>query len=227
MLVVFDVDGTLTLTSEINRDAFAQAFEDAFGRPLPAPISPGWAGYPRVSASGALLDAAQRALGREPHPDEVEAVRERFMEHLMTLLYTRKAPLEVPGAIEALRRLRLGGHHVALASGDWWAGAEVKLERAGFEVDDLPAASADDAPERDAIIEAAIGRAGGRGAHPHVVYVGDGPWDVTAARQAGLAVLGVDPRGTRRLDPLGVEVIPDFSDYFAFEAHLMQALLHQ
>lgn len=222
MRVVFDVDGTLTLTSEINRDALAQAFLEVFGVPLP---SQDWSGYPRVSASGLLLDAAQRALERPPTQDETRRVQAAFMEHLMTVLFTRKAPLEVPGAVDAVRRLQQAGHTVALASGDWRAGMEVKLERAGFEIDGLPIASADDAPERDAIIAEAVARAGGPDGY--TVYVGDGPWDIGAAQALGFAVVGVDPDATGRLDALGIEVVPDFVDYFAFEAHLMQAFLRK
>lgn len=223
MLVIFDVDGTLTLTSELNARAFSRAFEDVLGSPLP---SRDWSEYPRVSATGLLEDAAVRALGRAPTDEERRAVRDRTIELLATALFSLKESLEVPGAVRAVNRLRAHGHAVALASGDWRESVEVKLERAGFDIDDLPLAAADDALAREDIIALAYARAGGREAHPHVVYVGDEPWDLSAARAIGLAVLGVCPDGNdRKLREAGVEdTVRNFEDFQLFEAHLQSAL---
>ncbi|MCA9554659.1 MAG: HAD family hydrolase [Myxococcales bacterium] len=222
MLVIFDVDGTLTRTSDLNRRALAQAFELALGVPLP---SQDWSEYPRVSASGLVEDGARRALGRPCTDEERAAVRDRFVELVATALFSLKDPLEVPGAVRAFERLRRGGHAVALAAGDWRESAEIKLERAGFELAGIPMASADDALGRGEIIALALARAGGREAHPHVVYVGDGVWDVLAARDLGLAVVGVDRSGQAGLRDAGVQdVLPSFEDYLFFESHLMRAL---
>lgn len=220
--MIFDVDGTLTRTSELNGRAFSQAFEEVLGQPLP---SQDWADYPRVSATGLLEDGARRALGREPSEDERAAVRSRFIELLANHLFSLKESLEMPGAVRAFDRLQRSQHAVALATGDWRESAEIKLERAGFEIEGLPMAAADDGLARETIIDKAWQRAGGPQQHPHVVYVGDGVWDLGAARRLGLAVVGVSPHGDTRLREAGVQnIIPDFVDYHLFESHLMNAL---
>lgn len=222
VLVIFDVDGTLTRTSDLNVRAFTRAFEDVLGAPLP---SQDWSQYPRVSATGLFEDACHRVLGRDPHDEERAGIRARTIELLAIALFSLKDSLEVPGAVHAVARLTSGPHAVALATGDWRESAEIKLERAGFEIEGLPLATADDALAREDIIRLAYQRAGAT-THPHVVYVGDGPWDLEAARSLGFAVVGVAPDGQDgRLREAGVQdIIRDFGDYHLFEAHLMTAL---
>lgn len=223
MLVIFDVDGTLTRTSELTSRAFAQAFEEVFGAPLP---SRDWSEYPRVSAAGLLEDACEWVFGRPPRDEERVGVRDRAIELVATSLFSLKDSLEVPGAARAFERLRRSGHAVALASDDWRETVELELERAGFELEGVPLASADDALAREDIIAHAWAMAGGEATHPHVVYVGDEVWDLGAARRLGLAVVGVSVDGhDERLREAGVEdVVRDFEDYGLFEAHLMAAL---
>lgn len=220
MLVIFDIDGTLTRTSEVNARAFGQAFEDVFEVPLP---SRNWSDYPRVSASGLLEDAAQRALHRLPTAPERAALKERCIELVCTYLFSVKDSLEMPGARRALARLQDGGHAIALATGDWRQSAEFKLERAGFEVEGIAMASADDASARGEIIRCAQGRAGAN--HGPTVYVGDELWDLNAAQALGLAVVGLSANNSERLREGGIpDTIPDFEDFSLFETHLMSAL---
>ena len=223
MLVIFDVDGTLTRTSALNGRALARAFEETLQTPMP---SRDWADYPRVSATGLLEDAAQRALDRPPTEPERAAVRARYVELVATTLFSMKERLEVPGAVQALDRLRAAGHAVALATGDWRESAQIKLERDGFDVDDVPLAAADDALAREDIIRAAYQASGGADVHPHVVYVGDEVWDLSAARSLGLAIVGLSADGQdARLREAGVQdILRDFEDFYLFESHLMHAL---
>jgi len=49
MLVVFDVDGTLVRTVELDAALYARAFAETVGRPLP---SVDWTSYRRVTDRG-------------------------------------------------------------------------------------------------------------------------------------------------------------------------------
>jgi phosphoglycolate phosphatase-like HAD superfamily hydrolase len=72
--------------------------------------------------------------------------------------------------------------------------ASFKLASAGLPVDAFPWASADDAYDRVEILRTAIQRAGrhyGQDAFEKVVYVGDGVWDVRAAKTLGIGFLGL------------------------------------
>ena len=107
--------------------------------------------------------------------------------------------------------------HVTIATGGWNGSARFKLASAGLSVDGIPWASADDAIDRVDILRKAIQRAGlhyGQDAFEKVVYIGDGVWDVRAAKSLGIGFLGL-AAGVKagRLVGEGAScVLPDFSD---------------
>src|SRR5262245_4510532 len=127
------------------------------------------------------------------------------------------------GASAMLARLRADGHAVAFATGCWEASAHLKLSRSLIEVADCAVVACDDEPDRVAILRSAMKRValdGGR-----VVYVGDGPWDVQAAKSLQLPFVGIDHDKRGRLRGLGVgSVLLDFRDYGAFLGALVRAL---
>jgi phosphoglycolate phosphatase-like HAD superfamily hydrolase len=82
--------------------------------------------------------------------------------------------------------------------------------------DDYPAASADDALDRESIMMLSTQRAAERYGESFActVYVGDGVWDARACRSVGIPFIGIG-RGSRatRLSAEGaVRVFRDFSD---------------
>jgi len=89
------------------------------------------------------------------------------------------------------------------------------MASAGLCYDDYPAASSDDAPDRESIIRLSMRRAAERyGRFSDAVYVGDGVWDARACRSVGIPFIGVatDGRGARLAAEGAVCVFSDFSD---------------
>jgi phosphoglycolate phosphatase-like HAD superfamily hydrolase len=86
--------------------------------------------------------------------------------------------------------------------------------------DDYPAASADDAADRESIIKLALGRACGPTdqSSPGAIYIGDGVWDVRACYKAAIPFLGIAVGAQKeKLAAAGaVHVLPDFSDQDRF-----------
>jgi phosphoglycolate phosphatase-like HAD superfamily hydrolase len=219
-LVVFDVDGTLTRSTELDALALDRAFRASFGAPLP---STDWTDYPHATDSGIGAEAARRVLGRDASVTELERLETTFLALLASAL-DDSPDLAVPGAHRALRRLREQGYAIAIATGCWRASAELKLERAGLLDPTIPMATADDAVAREAILELAVRRAGGR--MERTVYVGDGLWDLRASRAHAMPFIGVDSQGTGILARAGAaHCIVDYTDYPAFEAMVRRALL--
>jgi phosphoglycolate phosphatase-like HAD superfamily hydrolase len=204
-LIVFDVDGTLTRTNEADGRCFAQAISEQ----LRAEIDTDWSSYRLVTDPGIAVECFERHVGRPPRPEELAALRARYL----SLLAEHGPYTEIPGASALLRHLRgQSGAAVAIATGAWHDCALLKLAGAGIAVDGIPMASADDSPARAEILLLAARRAGG--AFDRITYVGDGVWDVPAARAAGFEFLGVsgDSDG-RRLKAAGAtRILPDFRD---------------
>lgn len=215
-LVIFDIDGTLTRTAEVDEVCYVRAFEEELGW---TGISTEWAGYPSCTDEAIALEIFARHGGRPPRDGEIDRVRRRFLSLLEAAL-AEDTFTEIPGAGEALRRLQSDPcFRVALATGAWESSARLKLRTAGLEVDGIPFASSDDHPHREEIVRRAIARAeAGNGPFESIVSVGDGVWDVRTARALGIGFVGIGSgERAERLRREGAErVFEDFRDWEAF-----------
>ena len=213
-LAVFDVDGTLTDTTKVDAVCFLRTFAEELGITLHSD----WIDYTSPTDSGITLQAFQERFGRSPSADEVAALRRRFVGLLEQSF--RDAPdgcRAVPGAPALLDRLRATpGWEVAIATGCWKASALLKLRNAAVNVDDVPAAFADDAATRDDILTLAVARSRERYGHDfeRVVYVGDGVWDVRTAMRLNVPFVGVgrDEHAARLRREGATHVVPDLTD---------------
>jgi phosphoglycolate phosphatase-like HAD superfamily hydrolase len=211
--VMFDIDGTLTETMKVDEECFVRSFKDVFGF---ADIDTDWSQYPRTTDSGIFHDVFTSRTGRSPTAQEVSQFRRHFIQ-LLTAASSQSPFAPVAGADRLLSRLAHGApYRVALATGGWRDSARLKMASAGMCFDDHPAASADDALDRESIMRLSRQRAAERyrEAFACTVYVGDGVWDARACRSVGIPFIGIGTgsRATRLSTEGAVCVFPDFSD---------------
>lgn len=222
-LAMFDIDGTLTQSYLVDGACFVRALDDVFGF---REICDDWSVYPHCTDSGILAVIFQERRGRPPTSDEIAA----FQSQLVSLLAT--AALESPirpvdGAREMLELLSESPDWaVALASGAWETSARLKMASANLCFSHLPAAFADNAMQREAIMQASLERAlklHGRETFDAVVYVGDGIWDARACRALGWPFIGIASDAAKAARLLGEgakRVFPHFLQVEAFQATL-------
>ena len=205
-LAIFDVDGTLTSTNEVDEICFVRAFAEAHDI---TGFDTNWDGYRHTTDSGITFQIFQDRFGRSAKPDELLAA--------------------VSGSTKMLARLRQEPEWtVAVATGCWQVSAQLKLEAANLTLNGFPLASAELGFSREEILQAAIERAG---AHyqqisfDRVVSIGDAPWDVRAARNLELNFVGVGSgeRASLLSDAGASYVIKDYQDYDLFLQYLDSA----
>lgn len=186
--VIFDIDDTLLHSMDADDRLYRQAVRDVLGE---VRFRASLADYTHVSDTGILrellddngVEDAERCFG---------VVRERFLASLERHVSEHGPFREIDGARAMLGRLgQSGAHGVALATGCWRPSAELKLKTAGFELDGLPLATADDAVERVAIMRHALAALGDD--FESVTYYGDGVWDRQACRELGWTFVPVGP----------------------------------
>ena len=212
-LVMFDIDGTLTEARKVDGECFVRSFMNVFGF---ADIDTVWPQYPHTTDSGIFDDVFTSRMGRSPTAQDVS----RFSQHFIQLLAaaSSQSPFApVAGVDKLLSRLAQGGSHpVSLATGGWRDSARLKMASAGMCFDDHPAASADDALDRESIMRLSRQRAAERygGSLACTVYVGDGVWDARPSRNIGIPFIGIGTgsRATRLTAEGAVWVFPDFCD---------------
>lgn len=216
-LAIFDIDGTLTETNSVDSVCFVQAMADAHSI---KGMSTDWGAYAHTTDSFITRELLRERFGRAPDDGEVSKFTRRFVS-LLEDRRSKDASLfkEVGGASAALGRLRREpGWALAVASGCWRDSGLLKLRAAGLELEDVPAAFAEDGLSREEILLSAVAlarEAYGREGFERVVSLGDGLWDVRAAQNLGFAFVGV-ARGARarRLRAAGAShVLGDFTDY--------------
>ena len=218
-LVLLDIDGTLTLSYEYDRDIFGAAIGEELGLP---PVDADLNEYVDKTSLGVTMEAIQRLSGRSPEQSEIEQVKLNVLGRLNDMY--RESPRvfsEVPGASIFLERLRKNNEgRIAIATGCWHSEALFKLQASGLNVDGIPMATSDDSKNRIKIMEIAVRKAGdyyGCSGFERVVYVGDGPWDLQTSRSLGYRFIGVGPRVQEMKD---IESFPWHQDFMDIEAVL-------
>jgi HAD superfamily hydrolase (TIGR01509 family) len=181
--VILDVDGTLVDSNRLHARAWIDAFTEAG-------LDAG--GVDRVQrligmGSDKLLPAAvgvdsESELGKRLSERRGEHFRQRYLDRVRA----------IPGSRELPAAVRDRGLGVAVASSAKPDELRLLLERAGAAWLAELATSADEVdrskPDPD-VVQAALGRLGLEGRE--ALMIGDTPYDVEAARKAGVPLVGV------------------------------------
>ena len=204
-IALFDIDGTLTESNEIDSICFADAFRDVFG----VELDTDWDSYLHTTDRGIVMEALRRLHGRDADAREIALHRARFVQLLAERMTELK---EVPGAAAFIAQVQARDWRVVLCTGAWSDSARLKLLRAGLPTG-LPVASCDDDVAREGILRRGIALAGGSKSDV-IVSFGDAPWDARAAANRQLPFIGI--AAGARAESLrrsgAAEVFADFED---------------
>lgn len=205
-LIIFDIDGTLTQTNDVDSRCFAKAIKDILQI---TELNTDWASYQYSTDSGLLNEICTAFFQRLPLDEEVGLIKTQFVHYLkQAWLEDKTLYSPVPGALTLFGQITNLSHwHVALATGGWKESALFKLASAEIPHYPLPKAYADDHIERTEIIKAAIKQAKmiySISQYQRVIYVGDKAWDERAADLLQIEFIGVgqefnDRQRTERL----------------------------
>ena len=215
MLLLFDIDGTLTLGGPA-RAAFAVALERTFGAAGPV-FDHDFSGKTDPLITRELLTQAGLP------PRDIEAGMPRFRRRYVTELEARIGAHPVtalPGARSLIGALaNRDDVFLGLVTGNLEGGARLKLRSAGL-WDRFPVgAFGSDREDRNELPAIALRRAAAHWGRPfhgeETVVVGDTPLDVACGRAVGAATVAV-ATGRFTIPELAAagadRVLPDFAD---------------
>ena len=137
-----------------------------------------WSTYKHTTDSDIFHETYWARVGRPPSATEISLFRQHFIG-LLTEASLIAAFAPTKGARQLLARLAGSvEHRVSLATGAWCDSVRLKMASAGMCFDDHPGASADDAHDREFIMQLSRQRAAAQHGGPFVstVYIGDGIW---------------------------------------------------
>jgi|TARA_Y100000310_G_scaffold328577_1_gene396920 phosphoglycolate phosphatase-like HAD superfamily hydrolase len=217
-LVMFDVDGTLTASHQYDSECYIAAIKDVLQIEK---VDMNWISYLHATDTYIAIEIFNSALGRAPSEQELNRVLDRFMFHLQRT-HAERSELyrEIPGAKGLLRFLQASSQYaISIATGGWNAPARYKLVCSGFEIDEIPMASASDSYVREEIMKVAADRAlshYGVGQFDSVTYVGDAVWDTRASANLGYDFIGVGSNLESLQKAGAVHLVKDYADPSVF-----------
>jgi len=221
-LVLFDIDGTLVLTGGAGIRAMNRACEELVGHPHAL------AGIPVAGRTDRIIltDVVARA-GHALDDGLLERLRDRYISHL-------RDEIERPGRTQSFESLGARGGvkavmpgirelldvleqrddvFLGLLTGNFQAGARIKLEHFDLWRYFRCGAYGDDAADRNELVPFALERARRCGlpdlAPEHILVVGDTPHDVACARAVGATPVGVATGGftVEQLRDSGADIV--------------------
>ena len=184
--LVFDIDGTLLDSEGIDGTLFVQAVKDELGD---IRFADDWTSYTNVTDVGILSELLE-SNGREPHPEVIDRVRERFRQLLNAFLVDGGSCPPIAGVPAFLHRIgTLPGISIGIATGGWGVTARMKLAAAKIDINGIPLSSSEDRDDRTRIMEHCL--ANMKGPFNRTVYIGDGIWDRDASISLGWHFIGI------------------------------------
>jgi phosphoglycolate phosphatase len=221
-LVLFDIDGTLVLTGGAGIRAMNRACEELVGHPHALEGIPVAGRTDRII----LTDVVTRT-GHSLHDGLLDQLRERYIHNL-------RVEIERPGRIQSFESLGVRGGvkavmpgirelldileeredvFLGLLTGNFEAGAKIKLEHFDLWRYFRCGAFGDDAADRNELVPFAVDRARRCGlpeiGAADILVVGDTPHDVACARAVGATPVGVATGGftAGQLRESGAEIV--------------------
>ncbi|MGC4086120.1 MAG: haloacid dehalogenase-like hydrolase [Vicinamibacterales bacterium] len=218
-LLLFDIDGTLVSTGGAGGRAMARAFQDVFG------FSNGLGSISMAGRTDAWIVAQMAAEhGLAYDAQSFQRFHDCYVDHLSREVLQ---PAPQKGILPGVRQLldTLVSHdnaYLALLTGNFRRGAEIKLEYFDLWRYFATGAFGDDSHDRNGLlwkVMANVEAAGGPVVRPaDVVVIGDTPLDVAVAVAGGARSLGV-ATGSYDVDTLlesGADAaLPDLDDLSA------------
>jgi phosphoglycolate phosphatase-like HAD superfamily hydrolase len=191
-LIIFDIDGTLTKTNDVDSVLFEKAILDTL--PIHS-LDTNWTNYKYSTDTGIITEIIESKFNRTPHASEIEPIKNRFFSYLTSAFSNDPSHcLPINGAQDIFKKLSMLGWDIAIATGGWETSALLKLRSANIPYEAIPIAHSDDHMERKNIISIAIERSQNyyeKSDYANVVYVGDRLWDKRAAMDLGIGFIGI------------------------------------
>lgn len=221
-LVLFDIDGTLVLTGGAGVRAMARAFDEIVGATSGARMPPEGHALTGIPVAGrtdwSILHDALARIGRDLDEDLFNRLRERYVTHLRDEIQQRGTGFNgtlpgVPSLLDALQSRT--DVYLGLLTGNFRAGAQIKLERFDLWRYFRCGAFGDDAADRNALVPVALERAAACGipdvSSSDVFVIGDTPNDIACAQVVGAISIGVatGSYSTDQLRACGAEIVFD------------------
>ena len=219
--IIFDIDGTLTNTKEVDDKCFIKAFEETFNINIE---NEKWGNLKNVTDWGITEEIIKREWNRIPRSEEYQLMISNFVKNLESEKITDISQFqEIPGAREFFNELfELKEFSMGIATGAWEKSAKLKLDTAGIKLEGVCFSNSDYHKSREAITEDVINQLKNKSNKEpdRIVYFGDGEWDYKTCQNLNIEFIGIDIKNDGKLKSHGAKKV--FQDYLIKEKIFQQ-----
>lgn len=187
--LIFDVDGTLADTYELDGDYFFESIRNYLDI---TDIDTEWANYPHVTDSGIVKHLFEVHRGKLPEREDYLNLERNFSEKFKEAVSKQENISAVKGAVEFVKWASEKNFPIGVATGGWRSSASYKLENIGLDFLVSKMISANEGITREGILLASIEKAGS--SIENTWYFGDGSWDVKCTSNLGIKFIGIGPK---------------------------------
>lgn len=212
-LFIFDIDGTLTDSTEVDDKCFSRIFQQHFNVILD---EFDYTDFKNVTDWGITEELFEITKKHSITPHEIEQFKIVFLEDLSKeSKLNPKQFTAVKGAVDFLNSLKQQDNiEIAIATGAWGESAEIKLKTGEIPYAGLPLSHSNLFKSRAEIMTHAIQMAKIQYNYDFqdITYFGDGKWDFITCANLQIPFVGIDCHQNGKLKKLGANrVYKDFS----------------
>lgn len=206
---MFDVDGTLVRSLDTEDQLFPKACELGLGLDY---VSNDWSTYKVPSDTGIVTELVERHYSRTPTDGDFEAVEKHFHNLLAESFQENPENCPaVPGGLAMFERVQqLPNTKLAIATAGWGSTARLKLKTAGYDIGEIPLASANDGYSKRDIMQGALQMSLQHYKQQNFdsfTYIGDSFEDSQASKSLNCHHIQIHSKHTTQREPIC------FSDY--------------
>lgn len=200
-LIIFDIDGTLLDSTDIDSECYIQSLDIEFGI---KGINDDWTIYKNATDSGIFEEIYNQYYDIYPEPYDFIKHENGFYniynKKLTDNLYSFS---EIPGANKIIYLLKsLPCYFIAFATGSYKKTALLKLKQFNITEDEFPITTANDSKQRENIVKLSIKKAEGLykvDKFDKIISIGDEIWDIKTAINLTLPFIGIGKNKFKKL----------------------------
>lgn len=206
-LIIFDIDGTLTDTKNVDDKCFIKTFEKVFGIDIK---NQDWNELQNVTDWGITEEIIQKEFNRLPTEKEYEQMIDEFVGFLKFEKATDISQFKaVKNATDFFNYIKNESNYkIGIATGGWEKSAKLKLETIGINLNGVALSNSNKYKSREDITKDVIYQLDGKSDKMNeVIYFGDGEWDFRTCQKLGIRFIGIDITNNGNLSKLDADFV--------------------
>ena len=210
--IIFDIDGTLTNTTDIDDKCYIESFGKYFNVSI-KDIS--WNQLKNVTDWGITEELIELKCKKKSTKPDIENLNKLFLKRIKDEFKINKSNFnEIQGAtkfynfVKSEPELKIG-----IATGGWEETATFKLNAIGINPNEVCFSNSSQFKKREDITLDVIKQLNSKYYEnpDEIIYFGDGEWDLRTCKNLNIRFIGIDNNNTGKLSKIGAKEV--FQDY--------------